>query len=232
MAPGVYYLKCYGAQGGYRSGAAYGGSGGSAIGVIDIANPVTFYIYPGGAGNNGGFNGGGERQGYPNCRGGGASDIRIGTDDLFARVIVAGGGGSDGAANKPGKRGGGETGESSADSYGTGSQGGTQTAGGAGDSTSPLSKGEFGIGGVGINKNSGYGGAGGGGWYGGAGGVPDSGGDDDRGGGGGSGYVLTALSNKPVGYLLSSGFYLTQTALTQGGNSDNGYVEIEIIEKY
>ncbi|MCL2355099.1 MAG: glycine rich domain-containing protein, partial [Oscillospiraceae bacterium] len=45
----------------------------------------------------GGFNGGGHGGAFsysePTGGGGGASDIRIGTNSLFARVIVAGGGG-------------------------------------------------------------------------------------------------------------------------------------------
>lgn len=46
-----------------------------------------------------GFNGGGEGKignggGSMSGGGGGASDIRIGTDSLYARIIVAGGGGS------------------------------------------------------------------------------------------------------------------------------------------
>ena len=232
VASGIYRLPCQGAQGGFRSSSDFGGWGGFARGVIRIESAVTFFIYPGGAGNNGGFNGGGVRQGFPNNRGGGASDIRIGVDDLLARVIVGGGGSSDGASNKPGKRGGGENGESATESYGTGGQGATQTAPGTGDSAVPDSRGQFGIGGTGINRSGGFGGAGGGGWFGGAGGYPDTTGDDDRGGGGGSGYVLTSASHKPAGYLLSNAYFLTETILSQGGNAGNGLVVLEIIEKF
>lgn len=62
------------------------------------------YLYSGGAGNigraNGGFNGGGLRDSYNG--GGGASDIRIAANNLQSRVIVAGGGGSDGAPSRTG----------------------------------------------------------------------------------------------------------------------------------
>ena len=48
----------------------------------------------------GGFNGGGDAYGSstsePGNGGGGASDVRIGSNSLYARVIVAGGGGGAG----------------------------------------------------------------------------------------------------------------------------------------
>ena len=124
LPAGKYKLQVWGAQGGYRSSSAYGGLGGYSIGTITLANPTTVYVYAGGAGNTapgsatikvGGFNGGGYRYSYNG--GGGASDIRIGQDSLYARVIVAGGGGSDGAASKQGMYGGGECGGSSTESF-------------------------------------------------------------------------------------------------------------------
>ena len=102
LLPGRYRLEVWGAQGGYRSSSTYGGKGGYAKGEIDLPKGADVFIYVGGSGNTGGtaggFNGGGKRSSYPG--GGGGTDIRIGTDSLFARVIVAGGGGSDGASNK------------------------------------------------------------------------------------------------------------------------------------
>lgn len=199
------------------------------------------YLYSGGAGNtggvNGGFNGGGLRDGYNG--GGGASDIRITANDLQSRVIVAGGGGSDGATNKTGMYGGGTSGGTATQSFGSGGGGGTQTAGGAGGNNN---SGSFGVGGKGINYASGYGGAGGGGWYGGGGAYPDGSGDDDRGGGGGSGFVWTG-SNAPNGYRLGSQYYLNNastvagntsfvspTGATETGHAGNGYVRITVIE--
>lgn len=232
LPKGEYALEVWGAQGGYRSGSTYGGYGGKSYGVLTLTQPTTVYIYVGGSGNtggtSGGFNGGGKRGSYNG--GGGASDIRIGTDSLYARVIVAGGGGSDGATNKQGMYGGGETGGSTTQSYGTGGYGGTQT--GVSDSswqtttqsTSTTSQSGayagFGFGGNGITRSSGFGGAGGGGWYGGSGSYPDSSGDDDRGGGGGSGYVYTSTtaSNYPSGCLLNSSHYLAN-AVTKAGNT-------------
>lgn len=96
LPKGKFQLECWGAQGGYRSSNSYGGKGGKSYGILTLAKPTILYIYVGGSGRtggtSGGFNGGGSRSSY--YGGGGASDIRIGTDSLYARVIVAGGGGS------------------------------------------------------------------------------------------------------------------------------------------
>ena len=220
------------------------------------AGPAALYLYTGGSGSTGktagGFNGGGKRSTYNG--GGGASDIRIGQDSLNARVMVAGGGGSDGASNKAGGYGGGANGEARTDSYGTGGYSGTQT----GVSSSSWQTGTvptslttqagayagFGFGGNGINRSSGYGGAGGGGWYGGSGAYPDSSGDDDRGGGGGSGFVWTG-SNAPSGYLLDAGHYLTNASTAAGnstfaapgggtetGHAGDGYVRVTALEVF
>ena len=258
LPKGIYKLECWGAMGGYRSSASYAGKGGYSVGTLTLPSPTILYIYAGGAGNtgiatnsiySGGFNGGGYRYGY--FGGGGASDIRIGKDDLYARVIVAGGGGSDGATNKNGYYGGGETGGSSRQSFTANSsycgKGGTQTYSGYSTSytittqaTTGLNTnskdyycGGFGFGGGGVYKSSGYGGAGGGGWYGGSGTVPDGSGDDDRGGGGGSGYIYTAstASNYPSGCLLNESYYLADASMIAGnaaitsptGSSETGH---------
>ena len=244
LPKGQYKFECWGAQGGYRSSASYGGLGGYSVGTITLANKTNIFIYVGGAGNtgktSGGFNGGGSRDSYNG--GGGGSDIRIGQDSLYARVIVAGGGGSDGATDKKGMYGGGTSGGTTTQIYGSGGGGGTQTAGGAGGSSNG---GSFGSGGKGLSRSSGYGGAGGGGWYGGGGSYPDGSGDDDRGGGGGSGYVYTAstASNYPSGCLLNSAYYLESASMTAGnasmpsptgstetGHSGDGYIRITVIK--
>lgn len=243
LKPGRYKLECWGAQGGYRSSSSYGGLGGYSVGEISLEKQTTLYVYVGGSGNtgktNGGFNGGGKRSTYNG--GGGATDIRVGTDSLYARVIVAGGGGSDGATNRNGMYGGGETGGTATQSYGSGGGGGTQTAGGTGGNSNP---GTFGQGGEGKSANSGYAGAGGGGWYGGGGSYPDGSGDDDRGGGGGSGFVWTG-QNAPSGYLLGAAYYLTNASTKAGntsftapggssetGHSGDGYARITCLELY
>lgn len=258
LAKGTYVLEVWGAQGGYRNSANYAGKGGYAKGTLTLTENTQAYIYAGGQGgkvttsttttNNGGFNGGGKRYAYTG--GGGASDIRLLQDSLYARVIVAGGGGSDGASAKKGMYGGGKTGGSSTENYGTGGYGGTQTGNTwlttGSQAVNALAESDcyagFGFGGNGVSANSGYGGAGGGGWYGGSGAYPDSSGDDDRGGGGGSGFVWTG-SNAPNGYLLNSSYYLASTSLTSGntkftsptgtsetGHTGNGYARITIVE--
>ena len=243
LLPGKYKLEVWGAQGGYRSSSSYGGKGGYSVGTITLTANTKLYAYVGGSGNtggtSGGFNGGGKRDNYNG--GGGGTDFRIGTDSLYARVIVAGGGGSDGATNKTGLYGGGTSGGSASQNYGNGGQGGTATSGGSGYSSGSSTPGSFGKGGQGYYRSSGYGGAGGGGWYGGAGSYPDSSGDDDRGGGGGSGYVYTSstASNYPSGCLLNSSYYLSNASTTAGnasmpatssgtetGHSGNGYARI------
>jgi hypothetical protein len=252
LPKGIYYLECWGAQGGYRSDTTYGGKGGQSVGFLTLNSKTDLYIYAGGSGNSvkaasnnvyaGGFNGGGYRYGYRG--GGGASDIRLNEDSYYARVIVAGGGGSDGASSKYGLYGGGETGGVATESYGSYGYGGTQT-GHSTDVTMPSTQyttftnstsswqGGFGFGGFGCTASSGYAGAGGGGWYGGCGSVPDGSGDDDRGGGGGSGYVYNALTaeNYPSGCLLDSSYYLEDgetfsgetTFLSPDGVSETGH---------
>lgn len=248
LPAGTYKIECWGAQGGYRSNASYGGKGGYSVGKLTLSQNTNIYVYVGGSGNtggtSGGFNGGGTRATY--AGGGGGSDVRIGQDSLYARVIVAGGGGSDGATSRQGMYGGGTTGGTTTQSYGTGGGGGTQTSGGTGSSSASGSGtsgtyGAFGVGGRGYAANNGYAGAGGGGWYGGAGSYPDGSGDDDRGGGGGSGYVYTSgtASNYPSGCLLDSSHYLTDAETkagyvsfpstsggTETGHSGNGYIRI------
>ena len=173
LPPGRYELKCWGAQGGYRSNVTYGGKGGYASGVLSVQEETGFHLYVGGSGNtggnSGGFNGGGRRASYNG--GGGASDIRLRADNLLARVIVAGGGGSDGASNKQGMYGGGESGGSATQSYGSGGYGGTQTgvsssswqtsAPSTGTSSQSDAYAGFGFGGNGVSRSSGHGGAGG-----------------------------------------------------------------------
>lgn len=241
LPKGKYKLEVWGAQGGYRSSSSYGGPGGYSCGTLTLNTKTDVFCYAGGAGNtgrtNGGFNGGGSRGSYNG--GGGGSDIRVGQDSLYARVIVAGGGGSDGASNKPGKYGGGTSGGAATENYGSGGGGATQTSGGSGNA------GSFGKGGQGKNQSSGYGGAGGGGWYGGGGSTPDSSGDDDRGGGGGSGYVYNSSTAKdyPSGCLLNSSYYLQDSKTVAGntsfksptgsnetGHTGDGYCRITVIE--
>lgn len=262
LPKGIYKLECWGAQGGYRSSASYGGKGGYSVGTITLTEKTPIYIYTGGSGNStgsatnsiysGGFNGGGYRYGFKG--GGGASDIRIGRDSLYARVIVAGGGGSDGKSSYSGGYGGGTSGARGSFGCGSYGYGGNQTSSYSGLSAiasqgttnrSSNCAAGFGFGGFGVYYASGYGGAGGGGWYGGQGTYPDGSVDDDGGGGGGSGYIYTSSTakNYPSGCLLNSTHYLASASTKAGntsfksptgtnetGHSGNGYVRITVIE--
>lgn len=248
LPKGIYKLECWGAQGGYSSSnsgieVGMGGKGGYSAGTITLNQKTPIYIYAGGVGSisgngkaDGGFPNGGSSWASSTSEGagggGGSSDIRIGTDSLYARVIVAGGGGGGGEDNETGGYGGGET-------------GGTSGSGTPGSQTAP--SGYFGIGG----HTSYDGGGGGGGWYGAypAGGqtTPATGrsGSDTSGSPGGSGYVYTSAtaSNYPSGCLLNSSYYLSAaktiagntsftspTGSSETGHSGNGYCRITVIE--
>lgn len=248
LPKGTYKLECWGAQGGYSSSnsgieVGMGGKGGYSAGTITLNQKTLIYIYTGGVGSisgngkaDGGFPNGGSSWASSTSEGagggGGSSDIRIGTDSLYARVIVAGGGGGGGEDNETGGYGGGET-------------GGTSGSGTPGSQTAP--SGYFGIGG----HTSYNGGGGGGGWYGAdpAGGqttpATGSSGSDTSGSPGGSGYVYTSAtaSNYPSGCLLNSSYYLSAaktiagntsftspTGSSETGHSGNGYCRITVIE--
>lgn len=248
LPKGIYKLECWGAQGGYSSSnsgieVGMGGKGGYSVGTITLNQKTPIYIYAGGVGSisgngkaDGGFPNGGSSWASDTSEGagggGGSSDIRIGTDSLHARVIVAGGGGGGGEDNETGGYGGGET-------------GGTSGSGTPGSQTAP--SGYFGIGG----HTSYDGGGGGGGWYGAcpAGGqttpATSNSGDDTSGSPGGSGYVYTSSTakNYPNGCLVNSTHYLTNaktiagnnsfispTGSSETGHSGNGYCRITVIE--
>ena len=264
LPKGVYKLEVWGAQGG--SSGSYGttstgGNGGYSIGIITLTAETVLHIYVGGQGTYsttsgsfvaGGFNGGGKAGYRYGGSGGGASDIRIGTDSLYSRVIVAGGGGGGWShSNYNGGVGGGTSGGQGAGykpSFLAGA--GTQTTGGAGNGYNSSyygSDGAFGVGGNGASNSSSYNrsSGGGGGWYGGGGsGYRSSSSYYYRGGGGaggGSGFVWTG-SNAPSGYLLGPEYYLTDASTiagnasmpstsggTETGHTGNGYARITVI---
>ena len=230
LKPGTYTIECWGGQGGTYSGCI-GGYGGYSKGTITLTKTTTVYISVGGAGSSSstaaGFNGGGT--GISSGRGGGgATDVRIGQNSLYSRVIVAGGGGGAGVTSanaNPCGCGGGEYGgdgyyNNTTGSYTTGQNrsGGSasQTAGGITWSTGTQAT--FGQGG----NASGYScGGGGGGWYGGGGAYDSDSDSDGRWGGGGSGYVYTSSTakNYPNGCLLNSTHYLTNAQTIAGDTS-------------
>lgn len=230
LTPGTYTIECWGGQGGsYNS--YIGGYGGYSKGTITLTKTTTVYVSVGGAGSSSstaaGFNGGGT--GISSGRGGGgATDVRIGQNSLYSRVIVAGGGGGAGVTSvnaNPCGCGGGEYGgdgyyNNTTGSYTTGQNrsGGSasQTAGGITWGTGTQAT--FGQGG----NASGYScGGGGGGWYGGGGAYDSDFDSDGRWGGGGSGYVYTSSTakNYPNGCLLNSTHYLTNAQTIAGDTS-------------
>ncbi|MBO7080074.1 MAG: hypothetical protein J6W64_09820 [Bacilli bacterium] len=194
LPAGSYKLECWGAQGGGWTNNI-GGNGGYSTGILTLsAQNTILYLYTGGQGyetiasagpEGGGFNGGGNGNwaggtNLTGCGGGGASDIRIGTDSLYARVIVAGGGGGAGyyssSISGSGGVGGGTSGgagTNTSSSYKPGN-GGTATAAGACYSgTTSNSTTYFTLGGFGQGASAKEGTdcleGGGGGWYGGGG---------------------------------------------------------------
>lgn len=260
LPKGTYVLECWGAQGGNGNGSTSypGGKGGYSKGTITLDKKTNVYLYTGGQGlggttynssgatTTGGFNGGGSVNSL-NSRGsgGGGTDIRVGTDSLYARVLVAGGGsGSSGYVGVAGFAGGGVSGKA----YGnTDSTTGTSYYGGGGSQTQGgaiapyngnyATAGSFGQGGnYNTSSNTYYGSGGGGGWYGGGGAVGI--------GGGGSGYMYTASSASyyPSGCLLNSQYYLenattlagntaftSPTGTSETGHAGNGYIRITVI---
>jgi hypothetical protein len=227
---GRYKLEVWGARGGdaipdppyTNRSPKYGGFGGYSVGVVRLEVNDTLYLYAGGRGASvdgttvysvtpEANNGGGPAIG-PSAvadrtagSGGGGTDVRIGEDSLYHRVIVAGGGGgasttAGNASSGSGGYGGGSEGqdERGTDTWRGG--GGTQSAGGAGSvgySYSSNSKGVFGKGGyyttgrtAGVLAFAG----GGGGWYGGGGGYSSKSTSPRYATGGGSGWIYTQAS--------------------------------------
>ena len=227
LPKGKYRLEVWGAEGGmvYSPLAANPGRGGYAKGIINIPYPTKIFIHLGGSPPRrndtekkivyGGYNGGGVNinpNGTVQNGGEGATDIRIGNDDLYSRVIVAGGGGSGGTisldSQNPGGSGGGFNGES-VDFYAM--NGGTQNS--AGSCSFRAHSGDFGYGG----NNSYRGGGAGGGWFGGAASEPNT--YEMGGSGGGSGFVYNYTLPPSFQYNLDKKFMLSKTNLIPGNEN-------------
>ena len=236
---GYYNLEVWGAQGGNYNTTYVGGLGGYSKGIVHLTKGTTLYVCVGGQPQTvtttktavpGGFNGGGNgfNRDYSSTytygqAGGGATDIRIGQNNLYARVIVAGGG--SGSNNRTsGYAGGGTSGVTGQSGYA-----GTQTSAGSG--------GSFGQGGSASTSGNNYkygASGGGGGFYGGGAGTSYSDSTNyDKYSGGGSGYVYTSstASSYPSGCLLNSTYYLTASSTTQGTNTGHGKATITYIGK-
>ena len=255
IVSGYYKLQVWGAQGGSYDTSYIGGKGGYAEGVVYLNTGDTIYVYTGGqpsgyntsaTSNNtnaGGFNGGGAGRTYSysgtttyGLGGGGATDIRLNSDTLYNRIIVAGGG--SGATNGTnGYAGGGTT------SQGYSGYTASQSSAGTG--------GSFGVGGASSGRyNYKYGApGGGGGWYGGGAGTgqTDSNTTFRQYSGGGSGFVYTGQNvTVPSGnnYQIGENYKMTSTNIVAGnvsfkspngatetGHSGNGYAKITYLGK-
>ena len=236
---GYYNLEVWGAQGGNYNTTYVGGLGGYSKGIVHLTKGTTLYVCVGGQPQTvttasvavpGGFNGGGNgfNRAYSGTytygqAGGGATDIRIGQNSLYARVIVAGGG--SGSNNRiSGYAGGGTSGVTGQSGYA-----GTQTSAGSG--------GSFGQGGSATTSGSNYrygASGGGGGFYGGGAIASYSNSTNyDKYTGGGSGYVYTSstASSYPSGCLLNSNYYLASASTTQGTNTGHGKAMITYLGK-
>jgi hypothetical protein len=160
-----------------------------------------------------GCNGGGYGTHSGSRSAGGATDIRLKTDSLYSRILVAGGGGSaSDISNQHGGFGGGIYGGDGKDYVTKAGKGAGQTGETvlcADGTTTNCPKGIFGYGG---NSTGSWAGCGGGGWFGG------SASYDEYGGGGGSGYALTSSSYKPSSYLLNDSKYYLKDVVLLGGN--------------
>lgn len=196
---GVASLTVDAVGGSGAAGALAGGLAAEVQATLSVTPGQMVYVHVGANGSyqdgsGGSANGGGAS---PTAgSGGGASDVRIGVDDLAHRVLVAGGGGGSGGSHQGNAGDAGLAGTDGLATYcaphGGGSsaaQPGTLLAGGAGGTGCAVygdgTSGTLGVGGDGSFSALGNvsGGGGGGGYYGGGGGNPYSG------GAGGSSYV-------------------------------------------
>ena len=208
LPKGSYSFQLWGAQGGTNNLTS--ARGGYVSGNILFTQKTTIFITVGGKGEfastvaKGGFNGGGDALiGTTKSKaggGGGATDIRLSTNRIESRILVAGGGGGDGYYHSQlsGGSGGGEEGADGQDTrsseklYG---KKGTQTQPGLGLTytangiTVSSEDGTFGNGGTGTGI-AWSGGGGGAGYFGGS-------GSYESGSGGGSGFV-SPLAKFPI----------------------------------
>ncbi len=236
LPAGKYSLYAYGAGGG--GPVSNGGRGGSAYGTLTLSSKTTIYVNVGGAGKKceegvscGGSNGGspgslgkkaflglGAYQGF-GYGGGGASDIRIGSNSTSKRVIVAGGGGGafdDATSADKGGDGGGSVGISGRKDGALDSS--TSPGGQNGCSNGSKSLCKFGTANAQPEEKT-YKGGGGGGWYGGM-----TGNAEKTSGAGGSGFVFTGVTTTYTtsGGTLTDTYKLSNAKTTQSGGHASG----------
>ena len=250
---GNYTLEAWGAQGGndpMNPNTSLGGRGGYSKGDVYLTAGTTLYVFVGGQGV------GCLNSTWKSTGGGGATDFRLvggnwnDNAGLYARILVAGGGGGRHGSNYEnmmyvGNDGGGLSAPNFT-ANNTSITGASQTAGGSSTYGTSVVPGSFGFatpnnesntcsvggynGGARGSDNWANGGAGGG-WYGGCTSWPTS--------SGGSGYVYTATSFVPAGYTPNVSYQMTNEQLIAGnaampdtngvtmtGNSGHGVAKI------
>ena len=217
LKPGNYKLECVGASGG-KGISTEGGFGGYSSGVLSLSERSELFLFIGGQGLSksgpnktnvpGGFNGGGLGQTGTDKlaagSGGGATDIRLNSENIKDRIIVASGGGGAAGFDKDGRdsqggNGGGNNGLNGTthENYKTYGTGGSQDKPGICNDNGDGTIGNNNIGGNGAGARS-------------------SGG----GGGGGSGYVSDKLQSK-FGVIKETKTF---------NNIGNGYIIISILD--
>ena len=225
LDPGKYRLEVWGASGGDR-GDGKGGSGGYSTGILSLHSKTTLYVTVGGHGSivtsgnlEGGYNGGGSSRYAEDSdygTGGGATDIRIDSNDDMSRVIVAGGGGGYGKYKNSINNGG----------FGGGVVGGGTNGGGQEYEIQQCAETYCWCGGGGGWSNGNWGNG-----YG-------------KSGGGGSGFTFNANSKTPSSFKLDQKYYLSYSktldmetgfkspfSFWEYGHRGNGFAKISIIEK-
>ena len=228
LLPGNYKVECVGASGG-KGVQKEGGFGGYSCGVLEIKEISDLFLYIGGKGTEvsgqvgiyspGGFNGGGSGHtgSYKSNAGsgGGATDIRLNSERLNDRIIVAGGGGGTGGfminEEFKGGDGGGLNGfDGEQQSQGRGLGGSQKQPGKSSDNGAQQGSNNRGGDGLGGGAS---GGGGGGGFYGGGGG-------HYAGGGGGSGYISDKIKS----------MFGIEKVTKSYNNLGNGYVNISYLK--
>lgn len=97
LPKGEYLLEAWGSSGSSIYSSGGGGPGGYAHGVLRLSSKLTAYLTAGCRGTNGGSVVRNKRFPAGVVRSGGASDIRLLGNSMYTRVLVAGGGGGNGA---------------------------------------------------------------------------------------------------------------------------------------
>ena len=252
LCKGNYKLEVWGAEGGITKGYSISpGLGGYSVGVLNLNEETTLYVYVGEhpTTSSGGWNGGGSAS-PPAAGGGGSTDISLSGEDgsrkwksgdhLYSRIIVAGAGGGAGMDDEQGWAagcGGGLSGQDGkcASCIKGGGQAATETT------SSDVSTDQgFGVGGSNSLRPSSGGGSG---WFGGC--AYNHSVGWGPGAAGGSGYVYSSAtaSNYPRGCKLSSAYYLTESKTIAGdsefpnssgtgqerGHHGHGYAKITLI---